>query len=188
MQMNNAEHSRLHVHYSPSNRYSIGVVTQHFRNSDLNTAGLQLNWLAYRYNTRTSQSNVYLKARLGGAYKAALNDTEPYSAISIAGDSETRRWFVGGNFEYRNAGDFSRPSLPADQALADWRYQARLGVAPYLADYGDLHTWLMIQTQQHQLQSNPRFACIVRLFKGDSLIEFGIDNDGRGLFNWIVRY
>ena len=67
--------------------------------------------------------------------------------------------------------------------------KARLGVAPYVGDYGDLHTWLMLQVDHHPKQSdNITFTPMVRLFKSETLVEAGLSDDGDVLFNWILRF
>ena len=47
----------------------------------------------------------------------------------------------------------------------------KVGVAPYLGDYGDLHTWLMVETKKNDLGNKRITYPVLRLFKGGALIE-----------------
>lgn len=66
---------------------------------------------------------------------------------------------------------------------------ARVGVAPYVGDYGDLHTWLMLEVE-HNPEADDKFTLtpLVRLFKDVHLVEAGMGDDGSVLFNWVIRY
>ena len=66
---------------------------------------------------------------------------------------------------------------------------ARLGIAPYIGDYGDLHTWLMVELW-HIPDNDDQFTLtpLVRFFKDVHLVEVGISTDGDLLFNWIIRF
>ena len=66
----------------------------------------------------------------------------------------------------------------------------KVGVAPYVANYGNLHTWLVLQ-----LTHTPEFegdeagtTPLVRFFKGAHLAEFGVSSNKRILFNFIARF
>ena len=66
---------------------------------------------------------------------------------------------------------------------------ARVGVAPYIGNYGDLHTWLMLQIE-HSPESEDHYTVtpMVRLFKDVHLFEAGMNTRGEVLFNYIFRY
>ncbi len=181
MQTNDWEKNRLHVHYSPNIKNSIGVVLEDELESDRFNISMQWNKLLYRKNTKTSQANLYLKTEAGVAFKG--NDKEPNASIGIAGDWETRRWFTSYEANARWADEFDDGSF---------HQKARVGVAPYVADYGSLHTWIMLQVEHHPEELDKDFQLIytpmVRLFKGDYLGEFGVSSNGDVMFNWIVRF
>lgn len=97
----------------------------------------------------------------------------------FAADWETRRWFT----EYRvRATDF------ADNKSV--HHSARLGVAPYIGDYGDLHTWLMVDVQNHPDGDTPITTTpLIRFFKGVQMVELGYTvEENEWLANWIVRF
>ena len=67
--------------------------------------------------------------------------------------------------------------------------KARFGLAPYLAGYGALHTWLM-----YELHNMPEYEdalisnFILRLFKSTNLLELGIDQNKNTTLNFIKRF
>lgn len=181
MQKNNWERNRLHVHYSPNAYHSFGLSFDYIDERERYNTNFQWNHLMARKNTKHSQANLYLKTQFG---IASQGDTkEPNVELGIAGDWETRRYFTSYSASTRYADSLNNGSF----------YQeGRIGIAPYIGGYNALHTWLMLQVEHHpealdddnQLIITP----LVRLFKGDYLIELGINNNGDPLFNWVVRF
>ncbi len=181
MQTNNWEEHRLHVHYSPDVKNSIGLAIEDELESDRFNISMQWNKLLYRKNTRNSQANLYLKTEAGVAFN--VDDKEPNASIGISGDWETRRWFTSYEVHAQYADEFDDGSF---------HQKARVGVAPYVADYGSLHTWFMLQVEHHpeELDKDNQliFTPMVRMFKGDYLGELGVSSNGDMMFNWIVRF
>ena len=52
----------------------------------------------------------------------------------------------------------------------------QLGAAPYVGDYGDLHTWVMLKTKKDTLTKNWSTYPVLKFFKGNFLIELGYNN------------
>lgn len=181
MQFNNSDQSKLLVHYSPSIRNSFGVAAKQFHSVDADQAkhAVQFQWnhLLVRKNTRISQANLYSKVQAGYAFN---QQEDAIGSLEIAGDWETRRWFTS----YEAKLDYAHK-----QRDSVFSQSARVGVAPYVAEYNNLHTWLMLQVN-HKPEATDKvvFTPLVRFFKGDYLAEIGISDDGDALFNWIVRY
>jgi len=101
------------------------------------------------------------------------------NAVRIAADWENRRFFTSYENRYTEAGE-----------IDDFYQQsARVGFAPYEGDYGDLHTWLMLQVE-HMPEADNNFTVtpLVRLFKDVHLFEAGMNNRGEVLFNYVLRY
>lgn len=182
MQMNDLYSNSLHVHYSPTAKYSIGYKGEYFKDEDWQFHGAQLNYLVNRWNAPNSQANIYLKGGLGLAYsdyQSFDNRTEAAGTIGIAGDWETRRYFTMYENRYVYAGDIDK----------FFTQKARVGIAPYLGDYGDIHTWLMLQVDHTPTDRDKIvFTPMVRLFKGEYLAEAGVSDKGDVLFNWVVRF
>lgn len=182
MQMNNAFSNSLHIHYSPTATYSIGYKGEYFRNGEWQFHGAQLNNLLHRWNNPDSQANLYLKSAAGIAYSnqgVFDNKTEGAAFTGIAADWENRRFFTSYENRVIYAGDIDK----------EFVQNARVGIAPYIGDYGDIHTWLMLQVDhipsaEDELTVTP----LVRLFKGPTLLEAGVNNNGKVLFNFVHRF
>ena len=142
----------------------------------------QMNNLLKRWNQKNSQANIYLKSGVGAATAfSGKNDgeTKPAGFVGFAADWENRRFFTSYENRYFEGGEID----------SFYKQSARVGVAPYEGDYGDLHTWLMLQVD-HKPQDDEEFTVtpLVRLFKGVNLWEAGVSDNGDILFNWVVRY
>ena len=85
--------------------------------------------------------------------------------IGVHGDWETRRWFVG--FGYKKV---SNDIIEYDDKFL------QLGVAPYLGEYGDFHTWIMVKSKKNDLLESWSTLPVLKFFKGNFLIEFGYNN------------
>lgn len=48
-----------------------------------------------------------------------------------------------------------------------------MGIAPYLGEYGDFHTWLMFKAKKNSLDKEWSNYPVLKFFKGNVLIEFG---------------
>lgn len=180
MQMNNGDMSAAHIHYSPTFRDSIGLYSERNWGEDWHFTGVQYNRLVKRWNTPTSQANLYLKAAAGQADPFGDGaDVEAAGFVGVGADWETRRWFV--SYEGRAY------DLGFDKTA---RQSARIGVAPYVGDYGDLHTWLMLQVENQPESDTPTtLTPLVRFFYDVQLLEIGYTPESEEfMLNWIVRF
>ncbi len=179
MQMNNGDFSSVHVHYSPTFQDSIGLYSERNWSEDWHFTGVQYNRLVKRWNEKDSQANLYFKTGVGQADPFGDGDIELAGFVGLGADWETRRWFT--SYEGRAY------DLSFDQSV---RHAARVGVAPYLGDYGDLHTWLMLQVENHPESETPTtLTPLVRFFYDVQLLEFGYTPETeRFMANWIVRF
>lgn len=182
MQMNNADYSNLHAHYSPSYQYSVGYLYENWRDEEWLFNAVQFNRLVQRWNLPAAQANVYLKSGLGLSQRYANNQPREQGFAGFAGvamDWENRRFFVSYENRYRNFNSLGKFFMQ----------RARLGIAPYVADYGDLHSWLMLRVDHRPTRfDSTRVTALLRVFKGDYLAEIGVDEDGHALFNWVVQF
>ncbi|MAH04680.1 MAG: hypothetical protein CL561_03880 [Alphaproteobacteria bacterium] len=182
MSMNNGEVNSAHIHYSPTAKTSVGYKFEYWRDKDFTLNAVQMNNLLKRWNEKDSQANLYLKSGIGVAHSNA-DDTDGETSgagfTGMAADWENRRFFISYENRYTEAGD-----------IDDFYQQsARVGVTPYIGDYGDLHTWLMLDVQ-HSPENEDHFTVtpLVRFFKGVHLLEAGMNNHGEVLFNYVFRY
>lgn len=163
--------------YSPTARFSLGPFIDHYRETDGELFGLQANYLANRWNNPDSQGNLFLLSGWGVA--SAHDDEDLGGYVGLEADWEDRRYYVS----YENRYTF------ANDAKEEYQQKARVGIAPYVAEYGGLHTWLMLQAD-HMPEGDDKWTAtpLVRIFKGAYLGEFGLSDDGKFLFNFTVTY
>ena len=81
------------------------------------------------------------------------------------GDWETRRWFLG----------FGLKEVESTYRNYSKKYY-QVGVAPYLGEYGDLHTWILIKTKVNSLTNKTSTYPVLKFFKGNFLIELGYNS------------
>lgn len=179
---NDGDKNTAHLHYSPTAKTSVGYKFEYWRDKDFTLNAVQMNNLIKRWNKKDSQANIYLKSGLGvvhGDNSAGQSKTELGGFTGIATDWENRRFFTSYENRYTEAGD-----------IDDFYQQsARIGWAPYEGDYGDTHTWLMLQVE-HAPEAEDNFTVtpLVRVFKGVHLLEAGMNTRGEVLFNYVFRY
>jgi hypothetical protein len=155
MAYSNAQADKIYWHYTPNIKYSLGIDYQEDKITEQSFASARFTYLLHRKNTATSQRNLYLKSGVG------LNDSDNHF-YGLAGDWETRRLFVGFSAQQQSG-----------QGYDLFEQTFKLGVAPYLGDYGDLHTWLMIETKKNDFDDRRTTYPVLRLFKGGALVEIG---------------
>lgn len=182
MSMNDGDKNTAHLHYSPTAKMSLGYKFEYWRDKEMTLNAVQMNNLLKRWNKKDSQANLYLKSGIGIAYSDAGDfDSETSAAgfTGIAVDWEDRRKFISYENRYTEAGDIDN----------FYQQSARIGWAPYEGDYGDLHTWLMLQVE-HSPESKDNFTMtpLVRFFKDVHLLEAGMNTRGEVLFNYVFRY
>jgi len=180
MVRNDARMNSLHAHYTLDTRHSLGLRMRYDRERDFVFAGPQFNRLLKRWNQPDSQANLYLRSAVGIAFdEGGPRDDDAAFFLGASADWETRRWFTEAAVEYWDAGEYG-----------DWSsWHGRVGVAPYIANTGALHTWFMIEVHNRpEDKNNTGATALVRFFKGPSLIELGVDDDGEPMLNYIHRF
>ncbi|MEK6747309.1 MAG: hypothetical protein AABY33_09815 [Pseudomonadota bacterium] len=182
MQMNDSNMHSLEIDYSPTANYSVGYVAEYWRENDWQLHAVSLNNLIKRWNLPKSQANIYLKSAAGVAYSdfgELDGKIEPAAFTGISADWEDRQFFTMYENHLVYAGDINKSFMQ----------KARVGIAPYIGDYGDLHTWLMLQVE-HNPKKADHFTVtpLVRLFKGETLVEAGVSEDGDVLFNFTMIF
>ena len=182
MTMNNGEMNSLNLTYSPTSQYSIGYTGEYWREDDYTIQSLLFNYSLKRWNSPDSQGNLYLESGVGVAYSDTgdfEHKTEPAAFAGVTADWENRRYLVSYQNRYTEAGDIDNFFMQS----------ARIGVAPYIGEYGDLHTWLMLEVDHNpESENNVTVTSLVRLFKGTNLIEAGVSNQKELMFNWMIQF
>jgi len=182
MQKNDFNRHSLHTHFSPSINYSIGYRGEYWRKKEWAFHGLQVNYLIKRLNKKKSQTNFYIKNALGLAlsdYKNHGNKIEPNLFSGVALDWESSQFFIS----YENRYNYNST---IDKFFSQ---KARVGLAPYIGKYGDLHTWIMLKVENmSRTKSRIVYTPMFRFFKNDYLVEAGISNYKDIMFNFIKRF
>jgi len=180
MESNNMQDS-VYYHYSPSYKYSLGIQQIKDKYFNSNYSYLRLTYLLNRRNTKNSQRNLYLQSGLS-------SDGLDHYFYGTHGDWETRRLYAG--FGYKKTMmetlDYIEQYLQVGVVMETLDYieqYLQVGVAPYIGEYGDLHTWLMFKAKKNDLTSDWDTYPVLKFFKGNALVEFGYSDTS----NWDIH-
>ena len=127
---NNMKNS-IYYHYSPTYKFSLGLEMVEDKVFDNSYAYFRFTNLLNRKNTKNSQRNLYFRSGVSSKQWASY-------FFGLQGDWETRRLFAGFNINQIESGG---------RDYFDQSYQ--VGIAPYLGEYGDLHTWIMVKAKRN---------------------------------------
>lgn len=177
MQENNTRENLFHAVYGLSPDFSAGISNEWFKDKGYWLHSAQLNYLAGRKNLPDAQMNFYLMSGAGAALK---NDVaHPAGWAGVLANYETRRLY----FSYDNNITY------AQTIETSFAQKAKAGVAPYIGEYNDVHTWLMLQFE-HYPGTNHEFVVtpLIRLFKDTYLGEIGYSSDHKILFNANITF
>jgi len=186
MLRNDTDQNSAHIHYTFDPQHSLGLRLRYDREGDFTFTGAQLNRLVKRWNKPDSQANLYgrigvgqISDNLDSSEMRLKRESDEGMFVGISGDWETRRYFVSAAAEHWESGRFGETSS----------FHGRLGIAPYVANTGALHTWIMVEGH-HRPENRDKLAgsALLRFFKGPSLLEVGIDDQGEPLLNYIHRF
>lgn len=141
--------------------------------------GPQLNTLVKRWNLEDGQGNIFWMNGVGGAFKDNGKGDHFSAWTSVLADYETRRIF----FSYE-----ARIMYVQGTEKSFWQ-RGRVGFAPYLANYEDLNTWLMVQVDHHPDKTHAGAVTpLLRLFYKTLLVEGGISTRGTVMFNLVKQF
>lgn len=180
---NDRYNNSLHAHYTFDTKHSIGARIRYDRRDDFVFTGAQLNRLIKRWNKPDSQANVYGRIALGAVFDEASGPLKREDDLGLflgaSADWETRRYFVSASAEHWDNGRYGDFST----------FHGRLGIAPYVANTGALHTWFMVEGHHRPEDEDALGAtALIRFFKGPSLLEVGVDDTGEPMLNYIHRF
>ena len=168
MHFNDNMKESIYYHYSPSFKYSIGVEELNNKIFDRSETNLRFTYLVNRKNTKNSQRNFY--------FQSAVSTKNSNFIYGVHGDLETRRYFIGFDYkEIKNITDYTDKHI-------------QLGVAPYLGEYGDFHTWLMVKSKKNSINNKQVTYPVVKFFRGNLLLELGYDKKTEWDIHLIFRF
>jgi hypothetical protein len=178
MQENDETGYSVSVDYTVTPRYAVAVYAKkEAGGDDYFTAGPQLNFLIKRWNLPGGQGNIFNMTGIGVTHD---HDDNNFSAwTGFLADYETRRVFFSYEPRVMYAGDIDK---------SFWQ-RARVGFAPYKANYDDLNTWLMVQVDHHPMKDDTFVVTpLVRMFYKTTLVEAGYSSNDHIMFNWQLQF
>ena len=170
--------SEDNVIYSPQPWMSIGVQNFYMKNSGLceNALYPRVAFLK-RWNRTNWQTNLYAWGGVGWARQGNNDD------LSFLGggqfDTESRRWYFASQLQ----------TLQHSNLKDVWMVRSGIGVAPYLANSGELQGFLIVQAFYNSFDQNPWIiGPMVRLFYKSIFLEIGSGYKGEWLFNFMTTF
>ncbi|MEM0929044.1 MAG: hypothetical protein AAGI89_07115 [Pseudomonadota bacterium] len=183
---NEARRHAALAHYTFTPKTALGLRIEDRLYAEHTFFGVQANHLIRRWNAPGSQANIYLKTALGaadGEFNTGEGSTRAAGLARIDADWENRRVFVSAGY-----GGY------AVEGQAFRELTGRLGIAPYVADFGSLHTWAMVQIDHRpdaleaQGAETLTITPLLRFFKGPALLEVGYSTNDEALLNFTYRF
>jgi len=169
----------LNIDYTFSPRAAAAFYVKHEIQGHVFTAvGPQINYLVKRWNMADGQGNIFTMTGAGSAIEK--NGAAHFAAwTGLLADYETRRIFTSYELRLMYAQNIEK---------SVWQ-RARVGFAPYLANYEDLNTWFMVQVDHHP-DKNHAFTVtpLVRLFYKTLLVEGGVSTRGTAMINLVKQF
>jgi hypothetical protein len=134
--------------------------------------GPMIAGLAKRWNMPDAQANIFWMAGAGAAFDdvaSAGGKAKPAAYAGFEADWENRRFYTL----------YQARAFWAEDIDKTVTQRLRLGVAPYVAEAGALHTWAIVQVDHEPEDSDPvSITPVIRLFKDTTLVEAGVSLDG----------
>lgn len=137
----------------------------------------QFDYLAKRWNETDYQANLYFYGGYG--VMAADNTTRGAGLAGFEADAESRKYFISTKYE----------KMWADLGPDYYHAEARVGVAPYEAEFNEIASWFMIQYQYNPaLIKKFSLTPLARVFYRNFLFEMGVSTDGDWMFNSMFHF
>jgi hypothetical protein len=172
----------VQLYHSITSRHSLG--TRYIRlgsgeeKRDLALGGA--NWLLHRWNRDSSQANVYLGGALGNTWNTTRSGMT--GLFEIDTDWESRQYYVAAQF---------RGIEPIGKSRGErsiYSGYARVGFAPYVAEYGDIHTWVILEVDRMTRSGmSTQVTPLLRFFHRNVLFEIGRSFDDNWKFNFMIH-
>ena len=181
MQENDETGHTISMDYTITPDYAVGWYDKWEENErngkGFSEHGPEFNTLIKRWNLSDGQANIFNSTGVGIADEAGK--TRGAAWTSILADYETRRIFS--SYEIRG--------MYADDINSSVWQRARVGVAPYLANYDDVATWFMVQVDDHPSKTDTYVVTpLVRLFYQSTLVEVGYSSNRHLMLNWDLQF
>jgi hypothetical protein len=179
MQENDETGHTLSIDYTFDPHFALGLYSKYEINQshEFWMTGPQVNLLLKRWNLPEGQGNLFAMTGVGEARQGSR--TEPAAWLTLLGDYETRRVF----FSYESRFMYTR-----DIEKSVWQ-RSYAGFAPYLANYDQLNTWLLIRLDHHPAKSDHFVVTpVIRFFYKTIWLEAGYSSNNHVMVNWTVQF
>lgn len=136
------------------------------------------NFLLKRWNELDSQANIYLYGGVGGVKSGDIN--APAWLAGLEADWETRKYYTSAKAQL----------LDSDKFKSQYMFQGRIGLAPYLTKFENLHSWVILQVQYFPdaLEEKLKVSPVMRFYIDNVLWELGVSARGTWSFNTMVHF
>lgn len=180
MSYNSQKSNELLLTYSFSPNFALAAT--YLRDSKSEFLIPRTNFLAKRWNNDDSQANLYVSAGVG----SEKFESKTYGARlgELVADWESRKYYISLTHLYLNRDNEDNLLLPNRNYN---HTKARVGFAPFLADYEDLNVWLILQADKHNEDKQTELSQFVRFYMKNVLWEVGAGFDGSVAFNFMVH-
>lgn len=168
----------LSVEYTFHPRFALASYSKYEIGGDeFWTTGLQLNTLLKRWNLPDGQGNIFALSGAGLAQQGDRN--EPAAWLSLMGDYESRRWYFSYEARVQSARNIEN----------SFSQHATAGFAPYLANYEQLNTWLLLRFNHHPAEPDHFVVTpFIRFFYKTIWLEAGYSSNNEVMVNWTVQF
>jgi hypothetical protein len=179
MQENDETGHTLTIDYTFDPHFALGVYSKYEINERDNfwMVGPTLNTLIKRWNLPDGQGNIFNMTGAGMARQGSRNEPAAWTTMMV--DYETRRLFASYEVRFMYARDIES---------SVWQ-RAYLGVAPYLANYDQLNTWMLIRLDHHPAKHDHFVVTpVLRFFYKTFWLEVGYSSNQHVMVNWTVQF
>jgi hypothetical protein len=178
MQENDETGHTLSIDYTFDPHFALGLYSKYeIGGREFSTAGPQFNALLKRWNLPDGQGNIFGMAGAGMARQG--NRNEPAAWLTFLADYETRRVFLSYEPRLMYAGSIEK---------SFWQ-RAYVGFAPYLADYEQLNSWLLLRVDHHPAKTDHFVVTpVLRFFYKTIWLEAGYSSNNHVMVNWTVQF
>lgn len=162
-------------------RHDMAVAARHMRidmpDGRMHFYGPQFNYLVKRWNLPDAQANVYVYGSYGAM--SFLNQTVGAGLAGFEADIEDRRLYA--SLKHEKMWDRNKTNF--------YHASARVGAAPYAAEFNEIAAWVMLQYDYHpQLSKKFELTPLVRLFYRSVLLEVGVSTQADWMLNFMFHF
>ncbi len=170
--------------YSPKYWMGLGVITMRSPGK-FKLLTSHIGWLAKRWNLPEAQGNLYFLGGLGYGEKNAKNRSPiglkgALYRIGVQADFETRRIYTFMRY--------IRHHLFKDNHRLSDHFSLALGVAPYLGEFDEINSWLILKLVAKSQFQNVAIVPVLRFFYKNFLWEIGQNLSGGAHLNFMIRF